>query len=113
MAELQQRLRVVKTEERYEPTFSYRWDLLDAWLPEAVEEARAMRREEAIDRVLGRYLGAAAYSTEALLARLFALSRAEVDASIARLSRRGRVRGGCAVPGWRGRWLIAEPAGRA
>src|SRR5207249_362644 len=38
MAELQQGLWVVKTEERYEPTFSYRWDLVEAWLPEAVAE---------------------------------------------------------------------------
>src|SRR2546428_541905 len=34
MAELQQGLWVVKTEERDEPTFSYRWDLVEAWLPE-------------------------------------------------------------------------------
>src|SRR5207253_503001 len=39
MAELQQGLWVVKTEERYEPTFSYRWDLVEAWLPGAVAEA--------------------------------------------------------------------------
>ena len=36
MAELQQELWIVKTEERYEPTFSYRWNLLDRWLPDAV-----------------------------------------------------------------------------
>jgi len=36
MAELQQGLWIVKTEERYEPSFSYRWDLLEHWLPSAV-----------------------------------------------------------------------------
>ena len=33
MGELQQGLWIVKTEERYEPTFSYRWDLLERWPP--------------------------------------------------------------------------------
>jgi hypothetical protein len=112
MAELQHQLWVVKTEERYEPTFSYRWDLLDAWLPDQVKEARSMRRDDAIDRVLGRYLEAAVYSTEARLVRLFDLSRAEVAASIARLTGRGRVRSGCMVRGWPGRWVLAEPARR-
>jgi hypothetical protein len=109
MAELQQQLWVVKTEERYEPTFSYRWDLLDAWLPDEVERGRAMSRAEAIDHALGRYLGAAVYSTEALLGRLFGVSRAEVTASIARLERRRRVRAGCTIQGWPGYWVIAEP----
>ena len=43
MGELQQGLWIVKTEERYEPTFSYRWDLLERWLPEAVAEGRRLR----------------------------------------------------------------------
>ncbi len=42
MGELQQGLWIVKTEERYEPTFSYRWDLLERWLPEAVAEGRRL-----------------------------------------------------------------------
>jgi hypothetical protein len=34
MAELQGGLWIVKTEERYEPSFSYRWDPLERWLPD-------------------------------------------------------------------------------
>ena len=44
MGELQQGLWIVKTEERYEPTFSYRWDLLERWLPDEVAEGRRLRR---------------------------------------------------------------------
>ncbi|HET7875680.1 MAG TPA: hypothetical protein VFN71_09150, partial [Methylomirabilota bacterium] len=47
VAELQQGLWIVKTEERYEPSFSYRWDLLERWLPEAVAEGRRMNRAAA------------------------------------------------------------------
>ncbi len=42
VAELQQGLFVVKTEERYDPSFSYRWDLVEAWLPDAVREGRRL-----------------------------------------------------------------------
>ena len=44
MAELQQGLWIVKTEERYEPSFSYRWDLVERWLPDAVREGRRLGR---------------------------------------------------------------------
>ena len=67
MGELQQGLWIVKTEERYEPTFSYRWDLLERWLPDEVAEGRRLRRPAALERLLARYLAGAVYSTPALL----------------------------------------------
>jgi hypothetical protein len=69
MAELQQGLWVVKTEERYEPTFSYRWDLVEAWLPQAVKIARGLSRAAALDRLVSRYLTAAVYSRPHVPAR--------------------------------------------
>ena len=106
IAELQQGLWVVKTEERYEPTFSYRWDLVDAWLPREVTLARRLSRAAAIDRLLARYLAGAAFASEAALARLFGLPRVDVATSLARLARAGRVRVGCEVSGWPGRWVV-------
>ena len=91
MAELQQGLWIAKIEERYEPTFSYRWDLLERWLPEAVDAGRRLSRPAAVDRLLDRYLGGAVHSTAPRLARLFALPAREVAASLARLEARGRV----------------------
>ena len=91
MAELQQGLWIVKTEERYEPTFSYRWDLLESWLPEATAEGRRLRRAAALDRLVERYLGGAVYSTPALLARLFSVGHDEVGAALARLGRGGLI----------------------
>jgi hypothetical protein len=105
MAELQQGLWVVKTEERYEPTFSYRWDLLEAWLPEPVAAGRRLSRQAALERLVARYLDAAVYSRPRLLSRLFAVSVTEVDAAIARLARRGTVVE-CEVEGWPGSWLL-------
>jgi hypothetical protein len=106
MAELQQGLWVVKTEERYEPTFSYRWDLVEAWLPEAVKAGRRLSREAALDQLIARYLTAAVYTRPRLLARLFGVLLAEIDAAVARLVRRGTVVD-VDVDGWPGRWLVS------
>jgi hypothetical protein len=106
MAELQQGLWVVKTEERYEPTFSYRWDLVEAWLPEAVAEGRRMRREAAVQQVVERYVRGAVYTNERLLARLFGLRTAEVVGAVSGLIRAGALDADRAVEGWPGRWIV-------
>jgi DNA-binding transcriptional ArsR family regulator len=107
MGELQQGLWIVKTEERYEPTFSYRWDLLEHWLPDPVAEGRRLRRPAALERLLARYLAGAVYSTPSRLARLFALDRREVERALAALARAGRVSPPREVGGWPGRWIVS------
>jgi len=109
MAELQQGLWVVKTEERYEPTFSYRWDLLEAWLPDAVAEGRRLSRAAALDRLISRYLDGAVFATGRGLGRLFGIPASEVAACVGRLAKRGVVLDS-PVQGWQGRWLIAAAA---
>jgi hypothetical protein len=105
MAELQQGLWVVKTEERYEPTFSYRWDLVEAWLPQAVKAGRRLSRPAALDHLVSRYLGAAVYTRPRLLAQLFGVPLAEIEAAAVRLAHRGTLIE-TEVDGWHGRWLI-------
>jgi len=107
MGELQQGLWIAKTEERYEPSFSYRWDLLERWLPEQVAEGRRIPRARALERIVARYLGAAVYSSPALLARLFSVPRKEVEAALDRLERAGAVRGSVEVAGFPGRWVVS------
>lgn len=108
MGELQQGLWIVKTEERYEPTFSYRWDLLERWLPDQVAEGRRLRRRAALERLIARYLAGAVYSTPGLIARLFGLGRPEVEGTLHRLARAGRVSEPVEVPGWAGRWIVSR-----
>jgi hypothetical protein len=107
MAELQQGLWIVKTEERYEPSFSYRWDLLERWLPDAVAEGRGLGRAAALDRLVDRYLGGAVYSTPKRMARLFGLGPAETALAVARLARAGRVSKDVEVAGWPGAWVVS------
>jgi hypothetical protein len=106
MGELQQGLWIVKTEERYEPTFSYRWDLLERWLPDQVAEGRGLRRAAALERLLARYLAGAVYSTPARLARLFGVGRGEVETTLGALARAGIVGAPVEVAGWPGRWVV-------
>jgi hypothetical protein len=107
MAELQQGLWIVKTEERYEPSFSYRWDLLERWLPEQVAEGRGLVRAAALDHVVARYLDGAVYSTPMRMARLFGLGPAETALAVARLARAGRVSKDVEVAGWPGTWVVS------
>ena len=111
MAELQQGLWVVKSEERYEPTFSYRWELLEAWLPGRVAEGRRLSRATALDRLIARYTAGAVFTTPGRLRRLFAVPAAEADASVARLLRANTL-DEVAVSGWPGRWLVHRGAAR-
>ena len=106
MAELQRGLWLVKSEERYEPTFSYRWDLLEAWLPEDVAEGRRLSREAAVARVVERYTRGAVFTTERALARLFGLASDEVERAVVTLCRTRAMRTDCVIEGWPGRWLI-------
>jgi hypothetical protein len=112
MAELQQGLWIVKTEERYEPSFSYRWDLLEAWLPRAVAAGRRLTRGAAAHVLVERYARAAVFTRPAVLRRLFGLSADEVDATVATLARRGMVLE-TDVAGWPGRWLVHVSAVRS
>jgi hypothetical protein len=107
MAELQQGLWIVKSEERYEPTFSYRWDLLEAWLPEAAAEGRRMPRAAALDAVVGRYAKAAVFTRLPALRRLFGVPAAEAAATVARLVGRGTLMER-EITGLAGHWLVAR-----
>ncbi|MGH7301535.1 MAG: AlkZ-related protein [Candidatus Rokuibacteriota bacterium] len=106
MAELQQGLWVVKTAERYEPTFSYRWDLLEAWLPDAVAEGRRLHREAALDRLLERYLRGAIFGRPLHLARLFGVRPEEIAGAVRRLARAGMLLDVGQLSGWSGRWVV-------
>ncbi|HZO55882.1 MAG TPA: hypothetical protein VFB63_24445, partial [Bryobacteraceae bacterium] len=63
MAELQRKLYITMIEARYEPTFTYVWDLLEAWLPEPVARGREIPRHEAVYRLTRQYLSVVSYGS--------------------------------------------------
>ena len=117
MAELQQGLFVVKTEERYDPSFSYRWDLLEAWLPDAVREGRRLGRPAAVRRLVDRYLGGAGWGSVRGIARLFGVPVDEVRGAVAAMTRAGEVSSAASIAGLPGDAVVHRSvwprAGRA
>jgi len=108
VAELQQALFVVKTEERYDPSFSYRWDLVEAWLPDGVREGRQLGRPAAVRRLVGRYLDGAAWGSVKGMAGLFGVPADEVHRAVAALARSGAV--SARVPGLPEDWVLRRAA---
>ena len=76
-------------------------------MPDAAAEGRRLGRAVALDRLVGRYLPAAVYSTPAGLARLFAVPRSEVVAAVGRLERAGRLTAGVEIAGRPGRFIVS------
>jgi hypothetical protein len=109
MAELQRKLWVVKTEEVYDPSFCYRWDLLENWLPGQVKRGHELSRNEAIRQVLTHYLKIVVASQERIIARLFDVSAGEVEEALARLDADGLITRGVSVRNLPGRWVLWEP----
>jgi hypothetical protein len=109
MAELQRKLWVVKIEEIYEPTFSYRWDFLDHWLPEQVKRGEEFSRDEAILQLLKAYLRIVIASQERTMARLLDLSVREVEGALVRLAAKGLISRGVPIGALPGRWVLWGP----
>jgi hypothetical protein len=106
IGELQRGLWIVKTEERYEPSFSYRWDLLDFWLEREVAAARRLGRNEAIYRLVSAYLGAVHVSRGDIVSRLLGLSPSDVRGAIERLIDERRAVPDQVITGLPGRWIV-------
>jgi hypothetical protein len=106
MGELQRGLWIVKTEERYEPSFSYRWDLLDQWLGEQIKPARKLDRAEAVYHLVRKHLEAVHYSRADLIASLLNLPISGVTVALDRLISEGRSITHQLVRGLPGRWIM-------
>lgn len=106
IAELQRKLYITMIEARYEPTFTYVWDLLEAWLPEPVACGREILREEAIYHLTRQYLSVVYYASLAQIERVVGVTRAEAEAAVTRLQDEGMIEIGAPVEGLPGIWLV-------
>jgi winged helix DNA-binding protein len=106
IAELQRRLYITMIEARYDPAFTYVWDLLEAWLPEPIVRGRQIRPDEAVYRLAKQYLSVVSYGSLAHLERVVGVPRGEVEAAVGRLREEGAIE--CEVPieGLPGTWVV-------
>jgi len=107
MAELQQGLWIVKTEERYEPSFSYRWDLFsNAGCPTRSRKAGSSRGRPRSTGCSPAYLGGAVYSTPPAWRGCSAWGEGDgAGRGPSRAS--GPSPRGRRVPGWPGSWVVS------
>lgn len=106
IADLQRRLYITMIEARYEPTFTYVWDLLEVWLPEPVARGRKILRHEAVYRLARQYLSVVYYASLPQLERVVGITRLEVEAAATRLQEEGVIEVGAPINGLPSTWLV-------
>jgi hypothetical protein len=106
IAELQRKLYITMVEARYEPTFTYVWDLLEAWLPEPVARGRETERQQAVHRLIKQYLSVVSYASPTHIERVVGVPRAEVDETTTCLRGEGVIDSGAPIDGLPGTWLV-------
>jgi hypothetical protein len=110
IAELQRKLYIAMIEARYEPTFTYVWDLLEAWLPAPVAHGRQVLHHEAVYRLTRQYLSVVLYATLTQLERVLGVPRAELEEAATCLQAEGVVEIGARIDGLPGAWLVWKEA---
>lgn len=106
IAELQRRLYITMIEARYDPAFTYVWDLLETWLPEPIARGREIPHDEAVYRLAKHYLSVVSYASLAHLERVVGVARVEVETAIGRLHEEGAIESGAPIEGLPGKWVV-------
>lgn len=106
IAELQRKLYITMIEARYEPTFTYVWDLLESRWPGPVARGREILRHDAVYRLTRQYLSVVYYASLTQLERVLGAPRAEVEEAATRLQDEGMIEIGARIDGLPGPWLV-------
>lgn len=109
LTELQRGLWVCMTEARYEPSFTYVYDLVATRHAAALRAARRLDEHAAATAVLRRYLANVIAATPGDAA-LVVNGRARAARALDALAAAGAIVPGARVAGWGGRWIVAREA---
>ncbi len=110
MAELQRGLWIAKVEEVYDPDFYYRWDLLDNWLPDCLEQGRIVTRRDAVRRLVEAYLRAASAAQPRFLEGLFGVSGPDINTALDDLEKSEAIRRDQRISELPGTWVVWRQA---
>jgi uncharacterized protein YcaQ len=106
MEELQQRFRVVKVdidEERY----GYLWDVFQRWMPDVVEQAKAITPELARRTIIHRYLKTMGAATDKMIRSLFGWNQEQITRCLNELTVSGIVILNQTIEGLNGTWIVS------
>ena len=109
LVELQRSLRIlpIGVAEAGRWNYAFIYELVDRWLPQVVQQARAIGRGEAWVRLLDLYLQSVGAGTEAQMAQLFHWRKDDVTKACAALARAGRALPLERLAGQAGSWWAA------
>jgi hypothetical protein len=103
---VERKLYITMIEARYEPAFTYVWDLLEAWLPTPVARGREIPRHEAVYRLTRQYLSVVYYASLTQIERVVGVPRAELEEAATRLQDEGVAEVGARIHGLAGTWMV-------
>jgi hypothetical protein len=106
IAELQRKLYITMIEARYDPTFTYVWDLLETWLPKPVARGREIQRHEAVYRLTKHYLSVVYYASLTQIERVVSVPRVEIAEAATRLQDERVIDIGVPIDGLPGAWVV-------
>ncbi len=109
VAELQRKLQITMIEARYDPAFTYVWDLLETWLPESVAQGREIPRNEAIYRIVKQYLSVVSYAALTQIERVVDIPRVDVEEAVTQLQDEGMIEREVPIEGLPGKWVMWRP----
>jgi hypothetical protein len=107
MARLQESLYVIKTQTVYEPKFTYYWGRLDQVYPRAVEKARRLSPEEALEKILRRYFDVVLCARRRDVISIFrGLDPGRLNAVLHEMTAAKTLRAGEKIAGKVGSWYV-------
>ena len=103
MAELQSTFKVVKVDVSDDGTI---WNIFSRWMPEIIEAASRLKREEAMREIILKYITAVIITTPQMISRLFRWNLKEIERVLELLVRDGEVKLGVKIVGLEGDWIM-------
>lgn len=105
MAELQERLLVVKIAENYDP-FTFIWGRLDRWLTDQIENSRHISPRQGRTIVLEKYFATVVASTASRIERLFRWEKDGIGESLSDLEEEKLISDRVRVEGQPDKWYL-------
>lgn len=103
LTELQSTFKVVKVDVSDDGTI---WNIFSRWMPEIIEAASRLKREEAMREIILKYITTVVITTPQMISKLFRWNLKEIERVLDSLIRDGEVKLGVKIVGLEGDWVM-------
>lgn len=105
LTELQSTFKVVKVDISDDGTI---WNIFSRWMPEIIEAASRVKREEAMREIILKYITTVVITTSQMINRLFRWNLKEIERVLELLAEDGEVKLGVKIIGLEGDWIVRK-----